>query len=217
MTTGLTSRGAFFGLFLMACSGQIAELTTCDQANALKNFPVGRLANYSLSVVENANDNRRGNIAYGVDGVFNFKEVSGKYTCNHGAFGDPVPGKVKSCLFALADYDHAGVEGTTFSAGSDQTPVAYGANGKFVFGLFVGSAPAPCTNAAFGSDPAPGVVKSCYTLNRSRVADEGQTYRVSGSANVRYGSGLNGNFIASAQASAPCTNANFGGDPMLVP
>jgi hypothetical protein len=38
--------------------------------------------------------------------------------------------------------------------------VAYGADGDFVYRTFSGGV--ACTNAAFGTDPVPNVVKACY-------------------------------------------------------
>jgi hypothetical protein len=150
------------------------------------------------------------NVAYGANGTFNFRTVSGTFRCDNATFGDPIPGQVKSCYLPLPDYSPAVNEGSPL-AGLNMTAMAYGANGKFVFKILSGTI--TCTVATFGSDPAPGVGKTCYALVAPRIADEGGVYATSGPAIVLYGSGLNGNFIASSQLNAACSNATFGGDP----
>ena len=157
------------------------------------------------------------NIAYGANGVFNFLTISGAYTCNNATFGDPIPGPVKACYAAPSSYTFDAWEGGTMN-GLFNTPVAYGANGKFVFAVLTGSA--GCSNGFFGSDPAVGITKACYVMSRPRIADEWQHFNSGGPHVIYYGSGLNGNFItgsprvdAPTQASGDCTNATFGGDP----
>src|SRR3954463_9673521 len=49
---------------------------------------------------------------------------------------------------------------------------AYGADGHFIFRLLPDDR-ALCSNEAFGGDPAPGIVKSCYYANYSQLTTEG--------------------------------------------
>ena len=95
------------------------------------------------------------------------------------------------------------------------TPVAYGANGNFVFRVANDSL--ACTNASFGlQDPAPGVTKTCYYLfERLHGGRKQARSRPMGSGSLSiYGSGLNGNFlIKTLTFTVTCWNATFGGDP----
>lgn len=75
-----------------------------------------------------------------------------------------------------------------------------------------------CTSAAFGSDPAHGVFKSCFVAasggpsGYAPCAAEGGTCSVSGSRMVAYGANGAYDFRVLSSATA-CTNAAFGGDP----
>jgi len=115
-------------------------------------------------------------------------------------------------------------EGGTCSV-SGTREVRYGANGKFVTKTVTGAI--ACTNGAFGSDPANGVVKSCSyagtatstpsnppaTVTWTACASEGGTCAISGSREVRYGA--NGKFASKIVTGAvACTNAVFG-DPIF--
>lgn len=150
-------------------------------------------------------------IAYGANGVFNIATKTGSYDCNNATFGDPIPGPSKACYEALPDYSFAASENGTIT-GLSQEPVAYGANGMYVYKILNGTQ--ACTNAVFGQDPAVGLTKTCYRLRGSTIADEGGT--IPQSVNViLYGSGLNGFYLSGTGYSAhgSCTNAAFGGDP----
>jgi hypothetical protein len=152
------------------------------------------------------------NWAYGLNGTFNFKALNGSFNCDDGTFGNPIAGS-KTCFVALhAAYGPVGAEGSTLT-GLSNTPVAYGANGRFLFAIASGSM--DCTNAAFGSDPAPGVPKTCYQYRRSFVTDEGNSFDAGPSfARYFYGSGLNGNFIEKwVTGTVSCSSATFDGDP----
>jgi hypothetical protein len=101
----------------------------------------------------------------------------------------------------------------------NSTPIAYGAHGRFLFRLS-GTGSFPCTNQAFGGDPAENVVKACYVLTgfldsapAELLADEGGNFTVANPLIVKYGSGLNGNFWPGGSGTGSCTNATFGGDP----
>jgi hypothetical protein len=170
-------------------------------------------ANYSLVVAENGVVNvAPSNIAYGANGVFNFRQLSGTFTCNNATFGDPIPGTPKACYRALGLYDQVASEGQTFLASATQ-PVAYGANGRFVYQILSGSV--SCNNTTFG-DPAPGVPKVCYAFGQPRQADEGQVVLFQGidAAVFYFGTGLDGNFLAKVEHGGfSCSNSEFGGDP----
>jgi hypothetical protein len=172
-------------------------------------------ANYRLSAGENhlgrLPSGTPFNVAYGANGVFNFRTLSGDYNCDNTTFGDPIAGVVKACYLPLPDYNFGAVEAGVLS-GLNNTPVAYGANGHFVYQVRSGSM--PCTNEEFGTDPAVGTVKLCYRMDVPFIADEGGSYSVDAQfVAVLYGSGLNGSYLRSSAHSGPCTNTAFGGDP----
>jgi hypothetical protein len=148
--------------------------------------------------------------AYGNNGNFNFKQLSGSFTCNSSTFGGtPIPG-VSKCFMALLPYSPAAVEGGTLT-GLSNTAVGFGAAGTFVFAVATGSV--PCTVSAFGSDPAPGVTKTCYKFVMPFVTDEGNSFSGTGFSYF-YSSGLNGNIIRNnLTGMVSCSNATFGGDP----
>lgn len=94
--------------------------------------------------------------------------------------------------------------------------VAYGAGSSYVYQT-VPAGTVPCTNAAFGTDPVYGLVKSCSVApaagpaGSTSCAAENGTCTFTGTRTVAYGA--NGAFTyRQATGSTPCTNAVFG-DP----
>jgi hypothetical protein len=92
--------------------------------------------------------------------------------------------------------------------------IAYG-SGSYLYQTASGYV--PCTTAAFGHDPAYGVVKSCYVApaggpaGDTGCAAEGGTCTFSGTKTIAYG--RNGAFsYRTVTGSVACTNATFG-DP----
>jgi hypothetical protein len=87
-----------------------------------------------------------------------------------------------------------------------------------------------CSNAFFGQDPAPNVVKACYTVagttttttpttptvsapsSGTRLAGENEAFTVAGATLVQYGAGSSWT-QANVTGSATCSNAFFGQDP----
>jgi hypothetical protein len=176
------------------------------------------VANYFLDVPEGQATNVVGpsnprNVAFGANGKFNFATKSGFFICDKATFGDPLPGVAKACYVSLPDYQLTAQEGGNLT-GLDRTPVAFGANGNFVYQVASGSK--ACTNIAFGQDPMPNVSKSCYVVPTSLfpfLADEGNNNTI-GAGTVLYGSGLNGYFIkANPRGTVSCSFATFGADP----
>ena len=113
-------------------------------------------------------------------------------------------------------------EGQTCSLPGPAT-VQYGADGQFVTKSFPTGGNVPCTNAEFGSDPIPGVAKSCSFTGGDGgtpagfilCATEGQTCLLPGPATVQYGA--NGQFVTMSYPNGgniPCTTAEFGSDPI---
>lgn len=92
----------------------------------------------------------------------------------------------------------------------------YGANGSYLVKQV--DASTPCTTAAFGGDPAPGVVKQCarsglpLDAGWSRCASEGGTCAVTGTRTLAYG--VAGAFVyRQVSAATACTSAAIGADP----
>jgi hypothetical protein len=102
-------------------------------------------------------------VAYGAFGAFTTVTATGDTPCTNTRFGDPIPGEAKTCYTATggpAGYATACAdEGGSCTFGGQQT-VAYGARGSFVYKSFAGTV--GCATAAFGTDPLPGVRKTCY-------------------------------------------------------
>lgn len=90
--------------------------------------------------------------------------------------------------------------------------VRYGVNGQWVYRWVDTSI--RCTTAAFGSDPAPNIVKQCQATEPSQqVAIEGQTFQLPGPSVVRYGAGDVNDVQMVAQGTVSCSTSFFGRDP----
>ena len=123
------------------------------------------------------------------------------------ASSPPAPGWTK-----IAD------EGQGFAVDGTQA-VRYGSGAYWITRTVTGGG--ECTNAWFGTDPIVGVVKQCEISGNgavvsgwSQIASEGQTFSVSGTQVVRYGSGSAWITLAVTNGGA-CTNEFFGSDPLV--
>ena len=151
-------------------------------------------------------------VAYGANGVFTFKAVTGSVACSNDVFGDPIPGPVKACYFANYGLDVG--EGGMSVAPAAGVDVAYGANGVFNFARVSGNY--FCNSGTFGGDPIVGVVKACYRVlpDYRRVAAEGGTLTGLNQTSVAYGA--NGSFTFKVlSGTVSCNNATFGYDPQV--
>ncbi len=148
-------------------------------------------------------------VAYGANGVFNFKTVGPRYDCDNATFGDPLYGVPKACYQAVPDYLPFANEGATM-AGLVDTPVAYGANGKFIFKVLNGSA--KCAASTFGFSPS-SAPKKCYKLSATQLAEEGQLLNFPSNTRVWFGSGFNGLFTTHYVGGAEECSPAFFGDP----
>jgi hypothetical protein len=183
---------------------QFGDPNTGNQTNACYYSSYGFLAAQGASVSVPG----QVNVAYGANGVFVFKDMTGSFACNDTTFPNAITG-TKACYYGPVFYDVAASEGQTFSVNAN-TPVAYGGGGNFAFKLMSGSV--GCNNTTFG-DPASGTTKSCYLLAAPFRSNESQPFSTSGLTATYYGSGINGNFIVSGATSGTCSNAFFGLDP----
>jgi hypothetical protein len=110
-------------------------------------------------------------VRFGTDGAFVYRRVRGSFRCDVQTFGDPAPGRRKSCevqRFDQGNYSSYQQEeqGFTDCAGENRiceargpATIRYGARGQFVY-LDVYNEAVPCDNQTFG-DPAPGRKKRC--------------------------------------------------------
>jgi hypothetical protein len=158
-----------------------------------------------------------GNIAYGSDGVYNFKTFTSPtfVNCSNAQFGNPNnTTTVKGCFQVSREYQYYAPENSILQAFA--LPVAYCGDGACNFQI-VSGANLSCGNSVFG-DPRPGVVKSCYLFGLPRlIATEGQSFNTGQlqgvGVDVAYGSGANGIWLHSNSAAGPCNNTLFGDDP----
>jgi hypothetical protein len=107
-------------------------------------------------------------VAYGAGTSFAYKTFTGGTGCDIDAFGfDPDRDVVKSCYYlpVTTPTTKSWVSCAAESAECNFTGpavVAYGAGTHFKYETFTSST--PCTIAAFGGDPDPDVLKSCYYI-----------------------------------------------------
>ena len=106
-------------------------------------------------------------------------------------------------------------EGGTCTPTGSQV-LAYGA-GNYQYQVISG--PTTCSNATFGDDPAPNLVKSCYLAplggpsGFTQCAADGGTCQVNGTEEVAYG--LSGAYrFMPVSGGVACTAAAFGADPL---
>ncbi len=119
---------------------------------------------------------RRGVVRYGAGSSWVSQTISGGGTCSNTFFGtDPDPGVVKSCQVATAapapapapSNSTVATENGTFNVASG-TVVQYGAGSSWVSKTVSGAG--TCSNTFFGTDPDPGVVKSCQVATAAAPA-----------------------------------------------
>jgi alpha-L-rhamnosidase len=124
-------------------------------------------AGYTLCAQQNANCAFTGarSVAYGANGIYSYRTVTGGTSCDDIALTDADYGFVKSCWTGPVTNGPAGsalcAPENGLCAFSGPRTVAYGANGTFTTKLLTSGT--PCTNAVFG-DPLPGTAKSCYLM-----------------------------------------------------
>ena len=161
-------------------------------------------------------------VRYGSGSSWITRDVSASGSCTNAFFGsDPIVGVLKRCEVSSAapassSWTRIAGEGQSFSVSGTQT-VRYGSGSSWTT-LNV-TASGNCTNAFFGKDPIPGVVKECDVqgavapVTWTTIASEGQGFSVAGTQTVRYGAGSSW-IVKSVSGSGSCTNAWFGSDPV---
>ncbi len=114
--------------------------------------------------------------------------------------------------FCSSEYANCSLDGTV--------DVAFGALGSYVFSSSL-SGTIACDVGTFGSDPAYGARKGCYTRPHAgggpagftACASEGQTCSPNGNVDLAFGAVGSFLFQTGVVGSFPCTTGNFGSDP----
>ena len=175
--------------------------------------------------IENQNFSVEGTqiVRYGSGSSWIGMSVSGGGACTNAFFGtDPLYGVVKRCEVASSWSRIAG-EGERFTVSGTQT-VRYGSGSTWITKTVVDAG--ECSNGYFGSDPVYGVVKQCEVASSAapapppstaawtRIAGEGESFAITGTQTVRYGSGSSW-VSRSITSGGQCTNGYFGTDPIV--
>jgi alpha-L-rhamnosidase len=129
--------------------------------------PSGAPSGYTECAAENSTCSFSGtqSIAFGANGIFTYRTLTGGTACDDAVFGDPGYGVTKSCYTGPVT---TGPSGSTFCAPENglcaftgTQAVAYGAGSSFTDKSL--TAGTPCDNAVFG-DPDNGAVKACFLI-----------------------------------------------------
>lgn len=156
-------------------------------------------------------------VAYGDNGKFFRKTaVSGSIDCTNDVFGNPDPGVTKSCyiltLTPPPGFTYAAPENAHIPI-SGIADVAYGSRGKFKFKYDV-TGGIDCTNGVFGN-PDPGVQKACFVRSVTGpsgytfAATEGNSFTISGTADVVYGANGVFSLKLGLTGTVGCNNTTF--------
>jgi alpha-L-rhamnosidase len=130
--------------------------------------PAGAPTGYTQCAAENGTCSFSGtrSVAFGGNGIFTYRTLTGGTACDNAVFGDPAYGVTKACYTGPVT---TGQAGSTFCAPENgvcaftgTATVAYGAGTSFTDTAL--TAGTPCDNAVFG-DPDYGVVKACFVLS----------------------------------------------------
>ena len=212
--------------FIFACIlGCVLCLSTTIQLKAQNTS----CTDWSIIVNENGDFNLSSEktVRYGANGNYTYKILSGNQTCSNATFGtDPAPGVPKTCFecgtsalppTANCNNWRAIVnENGTLNLVNQQT-IRYGADGRYTYKVLGGNQ--TCSNATFGTDPAPGVPKTCYECGEGtscetwgKLGNENDKFNLISTKTVRYGA--NGSYIYKVlRGNQTCSNATFGRDP----
>ncbi|BDI29280.1 hypothetical protein CCAX7_13310 [Capsulimonas corticalis] len=150
--------------------------------------------------------------AYGANSSFFFKyAVKGSFTFNNTTFGgDPIFGVAKAG-YSAPFWQVAGEGGS--AATSVPVEAAYGGNGAYVFNWGT-SGSITFTNAAWGGDPAPNVVKAGYIMPYTQCAGENGSVTFNSPADLAFGANGHYYFKHAFTGTITFSNASFGGDPI---
>lgn len=172
-------------------------------------------------------------VAFGVNGMFYFRDAAESIACNTATFGDPAPGSGKSCFWAPATSFPAGPEGFRTCAPENgqclingSVSVAFGRNGLYQYhsaSSSTGMGQLLCNvDPSVGwNDPAPGGFKACFLKPASEYpvgpsqpgyafcAKEGGYCSFAGAATIQFGG--SGSFSSkTVTGGIACTANAFG-------
>ena len=207
----------------------VSGATTCsnatfgDPAYSFKKScylaPAGGPSGYTSCAAENGTCTFSGTreVAYGLNGAFQFTTAIGSISCNNTEFGaDPLPGLSKSCYVASTgtppgNWTQCAAESGSCAVTGSQ-PLAFGANGGYWSTRSNGTT--SCTGGTFGVDPIFNVVKACYSSSGpppgfgAQCAAENGTCSFTGVQTVAFGA--DGDFVYQTfTGSAPCNTTAF--------
>lgn len=111
-------------------------------------------------------------VAYGADGLFNYKVLTGGTVCGDDVFGDPNPGAAKRCYYS-ADIPEELPEITFYNAGFEKPAVEKYRNGPFANGwTFNGWSGVQTNISAFEPPAAPEGNQTAYLKTDSGMNGE---------------------------------------------
>lgn len=144
-----------------------AEETTLDPYFQRRGSVSGSFTRFLAEEGQFFGVNATASVAYGTRLHYTTKIFSSGsgYACNNETFSDPAPGISKACYVFTADpQKFLGYENSTFTL-TQRKLVKYGITHAFeenVINKILDPGTYSCSNAAFGSDPRPGLIKACY-------------------------------------------------------
>ena len=104
-------------------------------------------------------------VAYGANGKFSFRLLSGIVSCGNGTFGDPISGTQKACYVLHSGYKYFGAEDEVVVPPSSswcEFIFTSGLSTSSIHRWFDPALPFKCSNETFGRDPAPQERKYCF-------------------------------------------------------
>jgi hypothetical protein len=195
-------------------------------------------ADGDLSPTQYCNFTGPTSVAYGANGSFRYLQYvsgAGLTSCQLSSFNgiDPAPGVQKACFYAPYDtaatlsvnFAYVTSDGGTLNTGGPVS-FAYGAEDPATGAQLYTYATVPggthaCGVSTFGYDPAPGIVKGCYSVSPAPpagpasfayCATDGGDCVFSGTAAVAYGAGSAFTYKTFANG-AHCGVVSFSVDP----
>jgi len=128
-------------------------------------------------------------VRYGKGNYWVYKVFkAGEVPCIGSVFGDPLAHKAKECYqrmdTQMERWYPCAKEGQKCKGWPGNHKIRYGANGKYTF--METSGVTPCNNDEFG-DPAPGMEKQCFVLEKPEKAGKKQTGGKSAPSNLAFG------------------------------
>ena len=181
--TGLTNGSAYFFALKAYNTAKSIESSYSNEASAVVPVPTSTTAwTVCANEGQTCTVSGRREVRYGTSTAFVTGVAEGSVACTNAAFGrDPASGFVKQCwvssntttasltvpVTTTATWAVCAKENQTCAV-SGKRQVRYGTSSAFITGVASGSV--PCTNAAFGKDPAYGIVKQCWVSSVTTTA-----------------------------------------------